>query len=200
MPHPIKFPTRDAYQPSIYNTKMPTPRKQFAYSLAPNREGNRSLNPSQRHSIVQDVLNGVQYKILAERYNCHRNTIRNTFIRWKKQHNFKSRPITGRPPRLTPRERRFLFRYIRKDPTRVWNDVLLYCEQTFGKKVSRNTIRRALKSLKLGHWRALKRIYLNKKAIIERGQFWRFWRGRELELCQVVSPSPSLFYPANICI
>ncbi len=98
---------------------MPTPRKQFAYSLAPNRKRNESLNQFQRHCIVQDVLNGVQYKVLAERYGCHRNTIRNTYLRWKNRRNLLNRPIPGRPLRLTPRERRLLFRYIRNSPTRI---------------------------------------------------------------------------------
>jgi transposase len=179
---------------------MPTPRKQFAHSLYTNRKRFQPLNKLQRQSIIQDVLNGVQVKVLAERYGCHRNTIRNTIRRWKEQHNFDSRPRPGIKPRLEPRERRLLFRYMRRDPTRTWGDVLLYCEQAFGKKVSRNTVRRALKSLKLGHWRSMKRIYLNKKAIIERNQFWRFWRGREQELCNVGPPLSSQLYPANLYI
>jgi hypothetical protein len=80
----------------------------------------------------------------------------------------------------------------------------LYCEHTIGKRVCKNTIRKAFRSLKLGHWRALKRIFLNNKAILGRNTFWRFWRRREEELCQVSfcfytgsTPQYILIYPAN---
>ncbi len=164
---------------------MTTPRKQLAHSLAPNRKSRGSLNYLQRLSIVQELLNGVPPRVLAERFDCHRNTIRNTFIRWKKHRNFDSRPKQGRPPRLTSRQRRALFRYIRREPTRAWGEVLLWCERTFGRRVSRNTVRRILKKTKLGHWRSCKRIFLNKKAIIERNRFWRHWWRRELEITHV---------------
>jgi hypothetical protein len=60
---------------------MPLLRKQLAYSLALNRRKTERLNDSQQQAIVQDVLNGVQHKVLAARYKCHRNTISNTFKR-----------------------------------------------------------------------------------------------------------------------
>ena len=103
---------------------MPSPRKQLAHSLAPKRRRTKRLNDSQRQAIVQDVLNGVQHKLLVVRYNCHQNTILNTFKRWQELNNFDSRPYFGPKPRLTPRERRLLFRYIRKDPSRRWSDLL----------------------------------------------------------------------------
>jgi transposase len=164
---------------------MATPRKQFARSLGQNRPRNYQLNPFERHAIVQDCLNSVPHTVLAARYSCHRNTIRTTFNRWKDQQNFESRPVTGRPRRLTPRERRLLFRYIRKDPTRTWSNLLYYCKESLGKTVSKNTIRQAFRTLKLSHWRSLKRIFLSKKAILDRGKFWRFWRGREADLTEV---------------
>lgn len=193
---------RDAtrYQPLLYNTKMPTPRKKFAHSLAPNRKGAIPLTEIQRQSIIQEVLNGVQYKVLALRFGCHRNTIRNTFVRWKEQHNFYSRPRPGIKPRLNSRQRRLLVRYIRNNPARPWGEILLWCESTFGKKVSRNTVRRILKRSKLGHWRSCKRIFLNKVAIIQRNRFWRHWFRRELELTQVVPPPCLSIYPANCTI
>ena len=130
---------------------MPTLRKKLAYSLAPNRQRTERLNDSQRQAIVQDVLNGVKHTVLAARYNCHRNTILNTFKRWKELDNFCSRRHFGPKPRLTPRERRLLFRYIRRDPSRRWSDLLWYWEHTIGKKVCKNTIRKAFRSLKLSH-------------------------------------------------
>jgi len=146
----VAYATNSSYLP-LCNHNMATPRKRFARSLGYNRQKKDRLNESERYAIVQDVLNGVPYKTLADRYSYHRNTIRNTFKRWKEQGNFKSRSTIGRKTRLTPRERRLLFRYIRKDPTRRWNNVLLYCQDTLSKKVSRNTIRRVFRKLKLGH-------------------------------------------------
>ena len=81
---------------------MATLRKRFARSLGHNRQKKDRLNESERYTIVQDVLNGVLYKTLADRYSYYRNTIRNTFKRWKEQGNFKSRSTIGRKTRLTP--------------------------------------------------------------------------------------------------
>ena len=193
-PHYTRIACATRFISSFYNLIMATPRKQVARSLGQNRPKNHSLNQSEKHAIVQDYINGVKPAVLVARHSCHRNTIHKTFQRWKSQHNFESRPKTGRPYRLTPRECRLLFRYIRKDPTRTWSNLLYYCEHSLGKKVGRNTIRRAFRALKLGHWRSLKRIALNKKAIQERGRFWRFWRGREVELTEVYPQLP-LYLP-----
>jgi transposase-like protein len=163
---------------------MATPRKQFAQKLQ-YRRGRDRLNSEKRRAIIQDLLNHVPINILAQRYSCHRNTIRNTWKRWKERDNFNDRPHLGPKPRLTPRERRILFRYIRNDPTRRWIDLLQFCENIIGKKVSKNTIRRAFRALKLNHWRSLKRIFLSKKAIFERNRFWRFWYRNELALLDV---------------
>ena len=162
----------------------PTPRKKFAQKLQ-NRQGKSRLNAETRQAIIQDLLNKQEPHILAERYSCHRNTIRNTWTRWIERNNFADRPRRPRKQRLTPRERRHLFRYIRIDPTRRWADVLRFCEAAFGKKVSKNTIRRVLWRFKLRHWRSLKRIFLNRKAILERGRFWRHWHRNEAALLEV---------------
>ena len=167
-----------------------TPRKKFAHSLSPERALKGRLNELQRQAIIQEHLNGVKHSVLASRFRCHRNTITNTLKRWKQQHNFLSRPTPGRKPKLTPRERRLLFRYLRQDPTRRWGDLFLWCERVLHKKCSKTTLRRALWAMKLGHWRALKRIYLSKQALLERGRFWRRWRNKENELGDVCPSSP----------
>ena len=100
-----------------------TPRKQFARKLQNRQKGGR-LSPDVRRAIIQDLLNKVPIKVLSQRYSCHRNTITNTWKCYQERDDFNDRTYLGPRPRLTSRERRLLFRYIRHDPSRRWGDLI----------------------------------------------------------------------------
>jgi transposase-like protein len=139
-PHINLYANANAQPYPFFNNIMPiTPRKQFARKLQ-NRQKRGRFSPDVRRAIIQDLLNKVPIKVLTQRYSCHRNTITNTWKRYQERDDFNDRTHLGPQPRLTPRERRLLFRYIRHDPTRRWGDLQRYCEVTLGKKVSKATI------------------------------------------------------------
>ena len=63
-------------------------------------------------------------------------------------------------------------------------------------KVSKDTLRRAIRITHLRHWKSLKRIYLSRKAVLERSRFYREWRGKE-EATQVILFLTPLFLSTN---
>jgi transposase len=94
---------------------MPSLRKAFANKLDANRMRNGQLSNEQKSCIIYARLNGEKPSILAARYNCHRNTIRNIFNQYQRTYTTTVQPRAGRLPLLNRRERRALFRHMRKD-------------------------------------------------------------------------------------
>jgi transposase len=166
---------------------MPSPRKAFANKLNANRMKNGQLSNEQKGCIISARLNGEKPSVLAARYSCHRNTITKLFNRYSRTSTTTPQPRIGRPPLLNRRERRALFRHIRKDPTCSYATLVQWCNDSFDKKPSKKTIRRILQSTGLKHWKSLRRIYLNPKAVLQRNRYHREWRGKEVELTCVCS-------------
>ena len=146
--------TRERVQPSttfFSNTTMPSPRKAFANKLNANRMKNGQLSNEQKGCIISARLNGEKPFVLAARYSYHRNTVTKLFARYQRTHTTTSLPRIGRPPLLNRRERRDLFRYIRKDPSTSYAALIKWCRDSLDKKVSRDIIRCVLRSTGLKH-------------------------------------------------
>jgi transposase len=164
---------------------MTTPRKRLVKKINPSRSKKGHLSPEERAMIIHAVFSGEGPGTIATRFRVHRNTIQNTIKRWQNTNSLQDRPRNGRPPKLSLREKRALCRRIRQNPNLAYNELVAWVERFCSKKVSCRTIRRALHATGLKHWKSLKRIYLDKKAIRERRQYVRDWRGKENELTQV---------------
>src|ERR1700712_1655102 len=137
---------------------MPSPRKLLARRINPDRKHRGRLSKYERLCIVQLLLDGEKISVVANRFECHRNTISNIFKRYKEANTLQPKPQSGPPPKLNRRERRAVFRLVRREPTIPWATLIEWCETRFGKKISRNTLRRILRSTNLGHWKSLKTI------------------------------------------
>lgn len=166
---------------------MTTPRKRLAQRINPTRTKNGHLSPKERAMVVHALLCGEKPSVLATRFRVHRNTIHNILKRYRTTHGFDNKPKKGRPYKLTYREKRALYRRLRKNPEMPHAQLQTWVESYTGKKVSRRTLRRALHATGLKHWKSLKRMYLNKRAIEQRRQYAREWRGRE-HLLSLVRP------------
>lgn len=164
---------------------MTTPRKRLAQKINPTRSKKGYLSPSERAMIIHAVLSGEAVSTIATRFRVHRNTIRNTIKRYNATNSLENKPKSGTPSRLSGREKRALYRRLRQNPGIPYTQLLAWVESYTGKKVSQSTIRRALQATGLKHWKSLKRIYLNKKAIEQRRRYAREWRGKEGELSLV---------------
>jgi len=164
---------------------MPSPRKAFANKLNANRMKNSQLSNEQKNCIISDRLNGQKPSVLAVRYSCHRNTVTKIFNQYLRTSTTTPQPRTGRPPLLNRRERRALFRHMRKDPSASYDALIKWCRDSLDKKPSRDTIRRVLRSTGLKHWKSLRRIYLSPRAVLQWNRYQREWRGKEVELTRV---------------
>lgn len=164
---------------------MPTPRKRLAQKINPGRGKKGHLSPSERAMIIHAVLSGEPITAIATRFRVHRNTIRNTVTRYKTTYSLENRAKKRPPSKLSQREKRALFRRLRQNPELPHAQLQTWVESYTGKKVSQRTIRRALHATGLKHWKSLKRIYLNKRAIHQRREYAREWRGKEHELSLV---------------
>jgi transposase len=173
---------------------MPTPRKRLVQKINPGRAKKGHLSPSERAMIIHAVLSGERVSAIATRFQVHRNTIRNTVTRYNTTHSLKDKTKKSRPSRLSYREKRALYRRLRQNPQLPHAQLKTWVESYTGKKVSQRTIRRALHATGLKHWKSLKRIYLNKKAIEQRRQYAREWRGKEHKLSQVRLYFKGIFY------
>lgn len=162
-----------------------TPRKILARRISNNRGRGCQLSDPQRNCIIQAVLGGESIRIVASRFEVHRNTVSKLVQRYRRTGIITAKPRSGRPSKLNHREKRLLFRYVRKNPTFSYLAIQEWADQSIGKRISFRTIRRVIFKLGLRHWKSLQRIFLSKKAILERNRYWREWRGRELDLAQV---------------
>ena len=152
---------------------MPSPRKAFANRLNANRMRNGQLSNEQKNCIISGRLSGEKPSVLASRYDCHRSTIHKIFARYQRTYTTSYLPRTGRPLLLNRRERRALFRYIRKEPGQPYASLIEWCIDSIGKKLSRSTIRRVLRTTGLKHWKSLRRIYLSPRAVLQRNRYHR---------------------------
>jgi transposase len=164
---------------------MPTPRKRLAQKLNPGRTKKGYLSPDQRAMIIHAVLSGEPVSTIATRFRVHRNTIRNTVKRYSTTNTLENKLKTGAPSKLSGREKRAIYRRLRQNPGIPYIQLLTWVEGYTQKKVSQSTIRRALQATGLKHWKSLKRIYLDKRAVAQRRQYVREWRGKEDELSLV---------------
>jgi len=181
------------FPPSTYNTTMPSPRKSLAQRLNPNRKPRGSLSRDERLSIINRVLGGEKISVLASWYQCHQNIIQNTIKWFHETNNLRNRPQPGQPPRLNQRKKRSLLRLVCKEPAIPWASLIEWYKTRLGKKVSKTMLWRILRSTNLRHWKSLKRIFLDRRAILQRTWYYRYWQGKEEELTRVYITKIRLF-------
>ena len=88
------------------------------------RSQGAELSSKQRSEIIQALQNTKTSKReLARQFGCHPNTIANTFKRWQERNDVESRPRTGRPLKLSPRDCRVLKYSARRDPFRSYKSL-----------------------------------------------------------------------------
>ena len=95
-------------------------------------------------------LNAKGYSIrqISELLEVHYNSVCSWITRYEKEGvaSLKDQPISGRPPLLTPADRQQVEHFIRATPQQP-KVVLAKVKSELGKSISRDTLRRTLKSL-----------------------------------------------------
>ncbi len=95
-------------------------------------------------------LNAKGYSIpqISDLLDAHYNSVYNWMTRYEKEGvaGLKDHPISGRPPILTEKDKQQVEKFIRETPQQP-KVVLAKVESELGKKISRDTLKRTLKSL-----------------------------------------------------
>jgi transposase len=134
---------------TIYN--MP-PQRSFGTEISGNRLSNRELSIDARNSIISKCEAGASTRELAAEFGVTSQTIRNTLRRYSKTGSNASRPRSGRPPILSTRESRTLYRHARKAPKITYNSLIKKAH--LQKDYSHSTAYRALRNQSLTNFRA----------------------------------------------
>ena len=114
----------------------------IASVLTANRSRGSELDPTVRAAILAAVDSGLSKAEIARRYNISRRTVYNTINRLSTANSLNSRPRTGRPPKLSIRDRRRLIRMVRLQPKIVY--ALLRQESSIS--TSKSTFYRVIKA------------------------------------------------------
>ena len=139
------------------------PRTPLA-SISGNRRRGPELTPYRRGEIVGKYNAGVTRQNIAHILETPKSTIDYTIDQASKRPHGESRPRTGRPPKLSDRDKRHLIRVTRMDPRATYARLKLQC----GLNCSTDTIYRVLKEYGLTNWLAKKRPLLSPEVAVKR--------------------------------
>ena len=142
----------------------------FGTELNANRRRNCELSSVQRSAIYAAKIAGKSVAQISRDFKVHRNTVTKTIQRFQNHHTFKSLPRKGRPQKLTPTQKRYIGRIVRRFPRTTWRDLISQCPTP----VCKTTLRKALGKDYRRKWRAMKRIALTAANAKERLAFTRF--------------------------
>jgi hypothetical protein len=94
-------------------TKMPPPR-QFGQEVDHNVRRGPNLTPTQREQIISKYQAGVSTAELVKEFGRSEHAIRCTVKRWTTHHTTQELPRSSRPPILSTRQKKLLYRAARK--------------------------------------------------------------------------------------
>jgi transposase len=140
------------------------------------------LSPNTRSRVVSARDYGIRYSEISEKENLIPSTCRSVFKNAKNQASCKTRPRTGRPRKLTPRDERRIMRQIAIEP----KITAAQLRAQVAPYVSQKTIYRFLKESGIQKWRCKKRPLLDDDKAAARLQwallhdnkplsYWRRW-------------------------
>jgi transposase len=149
-----------------------TNMRAFGTEISGNRRPNGELSIATRSAIIARVESGQSKASVAREFEVSERVVYNTINRYKEHGKLESLPRSGRPPTLSRREKRLLFRTVRKSPRLTWYAV----KSEIGRPISRRTLYNNLASINIRNWRAKKRPKLMKSHAKLRLKFSRDYR------------------------
>ena len=140
------------------------------------------LSPNTRSRVVSARDHGIRYSAIAEKENLNPSTCRSIFKNASNQASCKTRPRSGRPRTITPRDGRRIFRALTTNPKITASQLRIEVLP----KASNKTIYRFLKESGIQKWRCKKRPLLDEEKAAARLQwalthdnkppaYWKRW-------------------------
>ncbi|KAH6631774.1 hypothetical protein F5144DRAFT_231451 [Chaetomium tenue] len=119
---------------------MPTSVTESSTNTQSTQRNRKYLTPVERASILSARKAGVSRKSLAAKFNCSLTTISKTCKRVEATGTVETAPRSGRPPKLSPSEVRYMILMAKRNPGMSWAALLDVCPQP----VTRNTLKKVL--------------------------------------------------------
>jgi transposase len=142
---------------------LPTPIMAQRTPLAPldlNRIRNKELSPWLRGSIQTWASIGLGTAEIARKTFLTPETVKSTLRLNQQRHEGTTVPRSGRPSKLSRRDRRTLLRYVRKNPKLTYEQILV----DLSLPISTKTMQRILKEEGIKKWIAKQRPLLTEEA------------------------------------
>lgn len=152
------------------------PRRSALSEISPNVNRRPNLSPEQRERICAKLDAGVSYQELMEEFRVNRSTIWRTKQRQNLHNTTQELPRSGRPPILSDRSNRQLYRIVRTTPKIEYTELASELGWHTTTTPSRSTLYRAIKRMKLKKFPCKKKPLITKKNQKKRLLFARKWR------------------------
>jgi transposase len=145
------------------------PQRSFGTEISGNRRLHGELSIDARNGIISKSKAGASTAELAAEFLVTSKCVRDTLRRYSKTGSNTSRPRSGRPSILTPREIRTLYRHTRKTPKIQYKQLIeeAHLEKTY----STRTAYRVLKNEGLTNFRAKRRPKITRETAQQRLSF-----------------------------
>jgi transposase len=146
-------------------------KRAFGTELSVNRPKHHEFSPVQKAAMVGELSAGKTHRAVAALFNTTPSTTYKIFKRWKTTQSIENKKRSGRPPKLTMAEKRYIIIMLKKNH-KITYDALV---GAMGGRVSKSTIRRCLRKDWARKWKAMERIPLTKETAAQRLEFARYW-------------------------
>ena len=153
----------------------------FGMEISGNRQRNYEFSPVQKAAIVAELSQGKTHRAVAAAFNTSLLTTHRIFKRWKEDATLENKPRSGRPPKLTEAEKRYIVLLVKRNRSITYSALV----GAIGGRISRSTIRRCLRGSWQRKWKAIKRIPLSKRTAANRLSFVCYWLPKVEELMEV---------------
>jgi transposase len=156
-------------------------QRQFGQELNQNARRGPNLTTVQRDQIIGMLNSGATPKEVAEAYGRTERCIRDLRKKYAQTGTTADKPRSGRPPILSPHQKRIIYRKARAAPKIEYSDLaeattFVNAEGTPSKPPSRSTLYRILKRRGLTNCRCKKRPKLTARHATRRLQFVHQYR------------------------
>ena len=112
----------------------------FGQEISGNRRPNGELSSETRAIILSKLDDGQKPGKIDAELSISRHTIYYTKKRWARYRTLATMPRSGRPQKLTPSEKRYLYLLLRRNPRMAYSAI----PESLHQSISRRTIRRAM--------------------------------------------------------
>ena len=151
-------------------------QRQFGTEISANTRKRRKLTPDERQRIIAKRECGVEISELAAEFGCSMSAIKYTIRTYSQRATTQDRPRSGRPPILSRRQKKIVYRKARAQPKIEYSELAEEAQfyspnGTPSAPPSRSTLYRELRRRGLHNRRCKKRPNLTRKSAYVRFSF-----------------------------